>query len=69
MPFPTAEPPLSPVFLKQQSVLVIGIPSPLGSQREAESWREGEYVSAFVCFVLSGCFADPVTVKGNDIWE
>lgn len=23
----------------------------------------------FVCLVLSGCFPDPITVKGNDIWE
>lgn len=27
------------------------------------------WIPAFVCFVLSGCFADPITVKGNDIWE
>ena len=27
------------------------------------------WIPVCVCFVLSGCFADPITVKGNDIWE
>lgn len=27
------------------------------------------WIPVFVCFVLSGCFADAITVKGNGIWE
>lgn len=47
-------------------------------QRAGESGGRGRggkvsasctWIPVFVCFVLSGCFADPITVKGNGIWE
>lgn len=49
--------------------------SPGGREQELREQGKGvaplpaDQMPTFVCFVLSGCFPDPITVKGNDIWE
>lgn len=52
-----------------REMLVAGREQELREQGKGVAPLPADQMPTFVCFVLSGCFPDPITVKGNDIWE